>query len=319
MMKAVVYEEFGAPNVFELKDVVKPTPKDDELLVKVHATSVNALDIIFRSGASLLFGMTKLMAGFKKPKYNILGFDVSGEVEAVGEKITKFKEGDLIYACLRTPGANAEYVCVPENFAAIKPTNMNHLEAATVPDTAGTALTGLTDVVTIKEGQSVLIFGASGGVGFFAVQIARTFTTEVTGVCSTEAVEMVKSLGAKDVIDYKKEDFTKNGHTYDIIFDAVGRNITSYAECKGSLTNDGIFVTVDPQSTVFRYMLNKKVRGYMGNIDTEKLDYLRELIEAGKVKSIVDKVYPLSQVAEAHRYYESGQKKGKIGIAVLDA
>lgn len=155
-MKAVVYEEFGSPDVFELKEVEKPKPEDDELLVKVHATSLNALDMIFRSGASLLFGMAKLMAGFKKPKYSILGFDVSGEVEAVGSKITKFKKDDLIYACLRSPGANAEYVRVPEKLAAIKPANMSHLEAATAANTGGTALTGLRDIVTIKEGQKCL-------------------------------------------------------------------------------------------------------------------------------------------------------------------
>ncbi|MHA1914219.1 MAG: NAD(P)-dependent alcohol dehydrogenase [Promethearchaeota archaeon] len=317
-MKAVIYEEFGSPDVFELKEVQKPIPKDDELLVKVHATSVNALDMIFRSGESLLFGMTKLMAGFKKPKHNILGFDVSGEVESVGNKVTKFKKDDLIYGCLRSPGANAEYVCVPEKFPAIKPSNMSHIEAAAVADTGGTALTGLRDIVTIKEGQKVLIFGASGGVGSYATQIAKTFTTEVTGVCSTSAVSMVESLGANAVIDYKKEDFTQNGQTYDIIFDAVGRKVTSYPKCKNSLTENGIFVTIDPESTMFRYMLNKKVRGYMGNVDGEKLASLRELIEAGKVKSFVDKVYPLSQVADAHRYYESGQKKGKIGISIKD-
>lgn len=164
----------------------------------------------------------------------------------------------------------------------------------------------------------MLIFGASGGVGSYATQIAKIFTTEVIGVCGPDAVDMVKSLGANTVIDYKKEDFTKKGQIYDIIFDAVGRNITSYSECKNSLTEGGIFVTVDPQSTMFRYMLNKKVRGYMGGVNGEKLDDLRELIEAGKVKSVVDKVYPLSQVAEAHRYYESGKKKGKIGITVED-
>ncbi len=317
-MKAIIYEEFGSADVLELKEVEKPTPRDDELLVKVHATSVNALDMIFRSGESLLFGMTKLMAGLKKPKHNILGFDVSGEVESVGKKVTKFKQGDLIYACLRTPGANAEYVCVPEKYPAIKPANMSHLEAAAAPDTGGTALRGLRDIVTIKEGQRVLIFGASGGVGSYAVQIAKTFTTEVTGVCGTDAVDMVKSLGANTAIDYKKEDFTKNGQIYDIIFDAVGRNITSYSKCKNSLTEDGIFVTVDPQSTVFRYMLNKKVRGYMGNVIGEKLDYLRELIEAGKVKSVVDKVYPLSQMVEAHRYYEEGHPKGKVVISLQD-
>ena len=318
IMKAIVYEEFGSADVLELKEVEKPTPKDDELLVKVHATSVNALDMIFRSGATLLFGMTKLMAGFKKPKHKILGFDVSGEVESVGKKVTKFKKGDLIYGLLRSPGANAEYTCVPEKFTAIKPANMSHLEAAAVPDTGGTALTGLRDTVTIKEGQKVLIFGASGGVGTYAVQIARTFTSEVTGVCSTSAVSLVKSLGANNVIDYTKEDFTKNGQTYDIIFDAVGRNVTSYSKCKNSLTKNGIFVTVDFQSVVFKYMLNKNVRGYMGNVVAEKLDYLRDLIEAGKIKSVVDKIYPLSQMAEAHRYYEEGHPKGKVVIKLLE-
>ncbi|MBY8986350.1 MAG: NAD(P)-dependent alcohol dehydrogenase [Candidatus Lokiarchaeota archaeon] len=317
-MRAITYNEFGSADVFELKEVEKPIPKDDELLVKVHATSVNALDVIFRSGESLLFGMTKLMAGFKKPKYNILGFDVSGEVESVGEKITKFKKGDLIYGCLRFPGANAEYVCVPEKLASIKPANMSHIESAAVPDAGGTALTGLKDTVSIEEGQRVLIFGASGGVGTYAVQIARTFTTEVTGVCSTSAVDMVKSLGANAVIDYTKENFTENGQTYDIIFDAVGRKVTSYSKCKNSLTKNGIFVTVDIQSTVFKYMFNKNVKGYMGNIVTEKLDYLRDLIQMGKVKSVVDKVFPLSQITEAHRYYEEGHPKGKVVITLQD-
>ncbi len=318
IMKAAKYEEFGSVEVLELKEVEKPTPKDDELLVKVHATSVNALDMIFRSGASLLFGMTKLMAGFKKPKHKILGFDVSGEVESVGKKVTKFKKGDLIYGMLKIPGANAEYVCVPEKFTAIKPVNMSHIEAATVPDTGGTALTGLRDKVSIRDGQRVLIFGASGGVGTFAVQIARTFTTEVTGVCSTSTISLVKSLGANDVIDYTKEDFTENGRTYDIIFDAVGRRVTSYSKCKNSLTENGIFVTVDPEAVMFKYMLNKKVRGYMGNVNGEKLDYLRDLIEAGKIKSVVDKIFPLSQIAEAHRYYEEGHPKGKIVITLQD-
>jgi NADPH:quinone reductase-like Zn-dependent oxidoreductase len=171
-MKAIVYERFGPPDVLELKEVEKPTPKKDELLVKVHATSVNALDIIFRSGASLLFGMTKLMAGFRKPKFNILGFDVSGEVEAIGENITKFKLGDLVYGAKQSPGANAEYFCIPEKIAAIKPANMSFKEAAAVPDTAGTALTMLRDKAKIQHGQSVLIYGASGGVGSLCHEVA---------------------------------------------------------------------------------------------------------------------------------------------------
>ncbi|GAG67172.1 unnamed protein product [marine sediment metagenome] len=184
-------------------------------------------------------------------------------------------------------------------------------------NTGGTALTGLRDKVNIQEGQKVLIIGASGGVGSFAVQIARTFTTEVTGVCSTSTLSMVESLGAKAVIDYTKEDFTKNGQTYDIIFDAVGRKVTSYSKCKNSLTENGIFVTVDLQPVIFKYMLNNKVKGYLANVDTEKLDYLRDLIEAGKIKSTIDKVYPLSQIADAHRYYEEGHTKGKVIISVV--
>jgi len=316
-MKAIVYEEFGSPDVLELKEVEKPIPNDDELLVKVHATSINAIDMIFRSGASLLYGMTKLMAGFKKPKHKILGFDVSGEVESVGKKVTKFKKGDLIYGASKIAGANAEYVCIAEKNVAIKPAKMTYEEAAAVPNTGGTALTGLRDKVNIQEGQKVLIIGASGGVGSFAVQIARTFTTEVTGVCSTSTLSMVESLGAKAVIDYTKEDFTKNGQTYDIIFDAVGRKVSSYSKCKNSLTENGIFVTVDLQPVIFKYMLNNKVKGYLANVDTEKLDYLRELIEAGKIKSTIDKVYPLSQIADAHRYYEEGHTKGKVIISVV--
>ena len=317
-MKAIVYEKFGSADVLELKEVEKPTPKDDELLVKVHATSVNAIDIIFRSGAKMLFGLTKLMAGFKKPKVKILGFDVSGEVESVGEKVTKFKKGDHIYGALKKPGANAEYVCVPEKNAAIKPTNMTHEKAAAVPDTACTALHGLRDKVTIKEGQSVLIYGASGGVGTYAIQIARLFTTEVTAVCSTDKVSNAQSLGANEVIDYTKEDFTKKGQTYDIIFDAVGRKKISYSNCKNSLNENGIFVTVDLESVLFKYMLNKKVKSYLAPVTTEKLDFLRDHIEAGRIKSIVEKTFPLSQTAKAHRYYEKGHLKGKVVITLQE-
>ncbi|NVM37349.1 MAG: NAD(P)-dependent alcohol dehydrogenase, partial [Candidatus Lokiarchaeota archaeon] len=268
-----------------------------------HATSVNAIDIVFRSGAKMLFGITKLMAGFKKPKVEILGFDVSGEVESIGKKVTKFKKGDLIYGAPRSAGANAEYVCISEKNVALKPANMSHEEAATVPDTACTALHGLRNKVTIKEGQKVLIYGASGGVGTYAIQIARLFTSEVTAVCSTDKVSNAESLGAKYVIDYTKEDFTKNGQTYDIIFDAVGRKKISYSDCKNSLTENGKFVTVDLESVVFKQIRNKRIKSYLASVTTEKLDFLREQIEAGKIKSVVEKVFPLSQVSEAHRYY----------------
>jgi len=316
-MKAIVYEKFGSPDVFELREVEKPIPKDDEILVKVHAASVNAIDMIFRSGASLLFGMTKLMAGFKKPKSKILGFDLSGEAVSVGKKVTKFKKCDLIYGGLKTPGANAEYVCISEKTAAIKPSNMTHEEAAAVPDVACVAFEALINQVKIQEGQKVLIYGASGGVGTFAIQVARLFTKEVTAVCSTDKVKTAKSLGATSVIDYTKEDFTKNGQTYDVIFDAVGRKKITYSQCKKSISKKGIFVTTDTESVLFRYMFNKRVKSFMAAITSERLDFLREQIEAGKIKSIVEKTFPLSQVAEAHRYYEKGHLKGKVVISVV--
>ena len=315
-MKAIVYNKFGLPDVLELKEVEKPVPKDNEVLIKVHATSVNAIDIIFRSGATMLFGLTKLMAGFKKPNCKILGFDASGKVESVGKNVKKFKKDDLIYGASQTPGANAEYFCIPEDNVAIKPVNMSHEEAAAVPDTACTALTGLRDKVNIQDGQRVLIYGASGGVGSYAVQIARLYTAEVTAVCSTNKVSMAQSLGANSVIDYTKEDFTQNGQTYDVIFDAVGRKNISYSNCKDSLDENGIFVTTDLESVFFTRILNKRVKSYLAPITTEKLDFLRENIEAGKIKSIIDKTFPLSQTAEAHRYYEEGHPKGKVVITL---
>jgi len=315
-MKAIVYEEFGTADVFELKNVEKPKPKDNELLVKVHATSVNALDIIFRSGASLLFGFTKIMAGFKKPKFKILGFDVSGEVESIGKNVTKFEKGDLIYGARQTPGAYAEYFCIPEKNAAIKPVNMTHEEAAAVPDTACAALTFLRDKVNIQDGQRVLIYGASGGVGSYAIQIARLYTNDVTAVCSTNKVSMAQSLGAKSVIDYTKEDFTKNGQTYDVIFDAVGRKKTSYSNCKNSLSKKGIFVTTDLESVFFKRIWNRRVKSGFASVTTEKLCFLRENIEAGKIKSVIDKTFPLNQTAKAHKYYEEGHPKGKIVVTM---
>ena len=318
-MKAIIYEEFGSAEVLELKEVEKPTPKDDEVLVKVHATSVNALDMIFRTGEKKLFGLTKLMTGFKKPKAKILGFDVSGEVESVGEKVTKFKKGDLIYGAKGPkPGANAEYCCISEKHVAIKPSNMNHEEAAAVPDTACTALTGLKEKVNIQEGQKVLIYGASGGVGTFAIQIARLFTSDVTAVCSTDKISNAQSLGASEVIDYTKEDFTQNNQVYDIIFDAVGRRKMSYSKCKNSLSENGIFITVDLETVVFKQIRNKRIKSYLASVSTENLDFLREQIEAGKIKSIVEKVFPLEQLADAHRYYEKGHLKGKVVIKVQD-
>ena len=282
IIQAVIYEEFGSLDVLKLNEVEKPIPKDNEILVKVHATSVNAIDIIFRSGASLLYGVTKLMAGFKKPKKKILGFDVSGELELVGKNVTKFKKGDLVYGAGKKPGANAEYFCVSEEVVAIKPSNMTHEEAGAVPDVACTAYSALVDKVSIEKGQKVLIYGASGGVGIYAIQLARLFTSEVTAVCSTDKVNQAKELGAKEVIDYTKEDFTKKDQVYDIIFDAVGRKKNCYSDCKKLLAKKGIFVTVDLESVLFKSIFNKRVISYMATVNTQRLDFLRKYIEAGK-------------------------------------
>lgn len=317
-MKAIVYEEFGSPDVLKLMDVEKPLPKNNELLIKVHATSVNALDIIFRSGASLLYGVTKLMAGFKKPKSKVLGFDVSGEVVSIGKDVTKFKEGDLVYGAGQSPGANAEYYCISENTVALKPSSISHEEAATIPDVACTAYTGLIDKVSIKENQKVLIYGASGGVGIFAIQIAKLFTNEVTAVCSTDKLDQAKELGAKQVIDYTKEDFTKNGQTYDVIFDAVGRKKITYKGCRSSLSKEGIFVTVDLESVLFSSIFSKRISSYFAKVDTERLNVLRNHIEKGKIRTVVEKTFPLIELAEAHRYYEKGHLKGKIAITVIE-
>ncbi len=315
-MKAVVYDIFGSPDVLGLKDIEKPTPRSNEVLVKVHATSVNAIDIIFRTGAKKLFGLTRIMAGFSRPKFSILGFDVSGEVESLGKNVEKLKKGDLVYGASQTPGANAEFFCIPENCVSYKPSNMSHEEAAAVPDTACTALTALRDMVSISDGQKVLIHGASGGVGSYAIQIARLFTTEVTAVCSTNNVLIAKTLGARYVIDYTEKDFTEDGQTYDVIFDAVGRDKISYSKCRNSLNENGVFITTDIESVFFKQIWNKRVKSYLASITREKLDFLRDNIEGGRIKSVTDKIFPLSQAADAHRYYEEGHPQGKVVISV---
>jgi len=323
-MKAIVCEKFGSADVLKLKEVEKPTPKDDEILVKSYASSINAMDIWFRSGKKKLLGLIRLKAsGIRKPRIKIAGTDISGEVVSVGKKVTLLKKGDQIYGVAQKGGACAEFCRLPEKTAAIKPSNMTYAEAAAVPGAAPVALWGLRDKANIQSGQKVLIYGASGGIGTFAVQIAKSYGTEVTGVCSTSNLNMVQSLGADTVIDYTKEDFTQNGQLYDIIFDAVGKN--SFSNCKKSLTPRGIYVTVDFTSPR-RHLLqmswtklrSKKIKSGFAKLNTEVLNSLRDLIEAGKVKSVIDKKYPLSQTAEAHRYYEKGHTKGKVVIIVQE-
>jgi len=315
-MKAIVYEKYGSPDVLELKEIEKPAITDNEVLIKVHATTVSSMDWRFRNGKF----PARIMSGIIKPKLNILGVDLAGEVEAVGKDVKLFKKGDQVYGGARM-GCYAEYVAMSESAVITgKPANMTYKEAAAVPFGATNALVFLRDAGNIQSGQKVLINGASGSLGTFAVQLAKCFGAEVTGVCSTSNLNLVRSLGADRVIDYTKEDFTKKGQTYDIIFDAVGKN--SFSNCKSSLNQKGIYITTETISLVLIYILwtsmigSKKAKSMLPKPSTKDLIFLKELIEAGKVRSVIDRCYPLEQIAEAHRYAEKGHVKGKVVITL---
>ncbi|MBC7810030.1 MAG: NAD(P)-dependent alcohol dehydrogenase [Burkholderiales bacterium] len=330
-MKAVVYTEYGSPDVLHLKEVPTPSPKDNEVLIRIRANSVNIGDIWARDFGSItprkfsmpiLFWLpARLTFGFNKPKKQILGNEFAGEVTEVGKDVRRFKVGDPVFGYRgMNMGANAEYLCMPaDGLVAHKPANMSYEEAATVPGGAMTAL-NLLRKVDIQRGQKVLINGASGGIGSYALQLAKYYGAEVTGVCSTPGMERVKALGADRVIDYTKEDFTKNGETYDLIFDIMGKS--SFARLKNSLKPNGRYLLASFKMKQLFQMLvtsrsgGKKVICALSSENLEDLLLVKELVEAGTIKSIIDRCYPLEQAADAHRYYESGLKRGQVVITL---
>jgi 2-desacetyl-2-hydroxyethyl bacteriochlorophyllide A dehydrogenase len=327
-MKAVVFTEYGPPDVFQLQEVEKPAPKDNEVLIKVRATAVSFGEVIARDATFspsefwlpvLIWPVARMQLGFSKPNHTILGSEFAGEIESVGKDVTSFKPGDQVFGFSERFGANAEYVCMPENgVLAPKPANLTFEEAAVVPHGALTALHFMRDQASIQRGQQVLIIGASGGIGQYAVQLAKSFGAEVTGVCSTTKLDLVRSLGADEVIDYTREDFAGNGQIYDVIFDTKG--VTSFSSCKGSLKKGGRYLKAAFGTGELFQMLGtgimggKKVICAMAPIKKEGLVDLKELIEAGKLKPTIDKCYPMEQIAEAHSYVEEGHKKGYVVI-----
>jgi len=316
-MKAIVYTKFGPPDVLQLREVEKPTPKDNEVLIRIYATTVVKEDPDMRASPGF--------NGFLKPRNQILGQELAGEIEAIGRAVTRFRAGDKVFG-IGMFGAYAEYKCMPESGAiAIKPANMSYEEAASVPNGALTALPFLRDKGNIRSGQTALIYGASGSVGAAALQLAKLLGAEVTGVCSAANLEWVKVLGADKAIDYAREDFTENGVAYDIIFDTVGKR--SFSECKGSLTDKGTYLATVPTPAIMFQALwtaksgGKKVKFAATGLrpareKVKDLVYLTELIEAGKIKPAIDRRYPLEQMAEAHRHVAQGHKKGNVVITV---
>jgi len=330
-MKAIVYTTYGPPDVLQLKEVKKPTPRKKEILIRVYATPINFGDILarnFKNVSPRTFSMpmplwlpTRILLGFRKPRKRILGSEFAGEIAAVGKDVELFKKGDQVYGYRSMNfGANAEYLCMPEKgVVAQKPDRMTFEEAAAVPYGAITAL-NLLKKVNIQNGQKVVINGASGAIGSYAVQLAKYFGAEVTGVCSTPRLELVKSLGSDKVIDYTREDFAKSGETYDLIVDILGKS--SFSHCKSALKENGRYLLASFKMKQLFQMIwtsitgGKKVICALSPERAEDLIYIKELIDAGKIKSVIDRCFPLEQTAEAHRYVEEGYKKGNVVITI---
>lgn len=330
-MKAIVYTQYGSPDVLRVKEITRPAPKDNEILIRVRATSVNFGDLMARNFKSIsprqfnmpfpIWLLSKMAFGPNQPKITILGNEFAGEVEAVGQAVTRFKRGDQVFGHLGpSMGAYAEYCCIPENgTVALKPVNLTYEEAAAVPYGALMAL-GLLRKANLQPGQKVLINGASGGIGSAAVQIAKHFGAEVTGVCSAPRLGFVRSLGADRVIDYTQEDFARNGETYDLIFDILGKG--SFSRYKGSLKANGILLCASFKMKQLFQMLwtslsgGRKVICAMAPGSVEDLNAVKELIEAGKIKAVIDRCYPLEQAADAHRYVEEGRRQGSVAITL---
>ena len=327
-MRAILCTKYGPPEVLQLKEVEKPTPKDNEILVKINATTVTMGDCEMRSlkFSGWLKFLMRLGLGFRKPrkKHNVLGQELAGEIESIGSEVTLFKKGDPIFASTGFNfGAYAEYVCLSENgIVAIKPDNMNYEEAAAVP-TGGLEALHYLRKANIQKGQTVLIRGASGSIGTVAIQLAKYYGAVVTGVGNPKSLEVMKSIGADEVIDYTKEDFTQNGITYDVIFDVIGKS--PYSDFQKSLKKNGIYLLANPQLKLInreKRAANKSGMKYIsGNMDDKKemieqLNFLKKLIEEGELKTVIDRQYPLEQMVEAHRYVETGQKTGNVVITV---
>lgn len=321
-MKAIVYHKYGSPDVLRCEDIAKPTPGDDEVLIRIRAAAVNPMDYHLMSGAYIMRPLT----GLRKPKMTRPGADLAGEVETVGRNVTRFQPGDAVFGGSR--GAFAEYVCVHENRLALTPSNLTFEQSAAVPVAGSTALQGLRDKGRIQPGRKVLINGAAGGVGTFAVQIAKSFGADVTGVCSTRNVDLVRSIGADHVIDYTRDDFTRSAERYDLMFDCVGNRPLS--ACRRVMTPRGTFVAAGVRPggrwigplpyllkvLVSSWFVSQNVAFFVASIRADDLIALKELIEANKVTPVIDRRYTLREVPEAIRYLKEGHARGKVVIAV---